>query len=509
MKKLCVFCVLCLVCLCELRAGDTVRVSIWDRLWKHRSVVASFIELSYRNPAVRYDRYSSSLTRATVDGQYTSESEPVLLQSGDGEKSIGFQADSYIRKKNYCLWGNALYRNGRVKNLKWNETSDWELLYPYLLADSVGGDLSKEIYSFTGGYAARYESITWGGDFSYEASVAYRGIDPRPKNTTSDLSLSLGLSIPVSPSYLFDISVSGRKYKQTNGIKFYSELGVSKVYHLTGLGMHYNRFAGNNYSTYYNGYEWGGSLGVHTSRSTGFVGNVAYRYFSCEKIISSLNELPMARIGRHTFAGEWLYRKSLSGIESWGIKLTGNYELKLGTENIFGDAANQIYPKIGEAEQYSSHAYRLSLSGFYEAVRRKGWNYSVQPRVNYGRVKAEYVYPLREMSVREVTPEVALSVSRMSKDWFLRLEIGGNYAMTFDSRLFHTPSSIDDAALLSAWCYNYKNLSSDYVGYYAVFTCSRQVGKKYLLQLDLKGGQYRYNTDIVATDVCAGLSFLF
>ena len=160
MKKLCVFCVLCLVCLCELRAGDTVRVSIWDRLWEHRSVVASFVELSYRNPAVHYDRYSSSLTRATVGGQYTSESEPVLLQSGDGEKSIGFQADSYIRKKNYCLWGNTLYRNGRVKNLKWNETSDWELLYPYLLADSVGGDLSKEIYSFTGGYAARYESIT-------------------------------------------------------------------------------------------------------------------------------------------------------------------------------------------------------------------------------------------------------------------------------------------------------------------------------------------------------------
>ena len=29
--------------------------------------------------------------------------------------------------------------------------------------------------------------------------------------------------------------------------RFYSELGVSKVYHLTGLGMHYNRFAGNNY----------------------------------------------------------------------------------------------------------------------------------------------------------------------------------------------------------------------------------------------------------------------
>lgn len=37
-----------------------------------------------------------------------------------------------------------------MKNLKWNETTDWELLYPYLLADLVGGDLSKEIYSFTG-----------------------------------------------------------------------------------------------------------------------------------------------------------------------------------------------------------------------------------------------------------------------------------------------------------------------------------------------------------------------
>lgn len=108
MKKLCVFCVLCLVCLCELRAGDTVRVSIWDRLWEHRSVVASFVELSYRNPAVRYDRYSSSLTRATVGGQYTSESEPVLLQSGNGEKSIGFQADSYIRKKELLFVGKCV-----------------------------------------------------------------------------------------------------------------------------------------------------------------------------------------------------------------------------------------------------------------------------------------------------------------------------------------------------------------------------------------------------------------
>lgn len=184
------------------------------------------------------------------------------------------------------------------------------------------------------------------------------------------MSLSLGLSIPVSPSYLFDISVSGRKYKQTNGIKFYSELGVSKVYHLTGLGMHYNRFAGNNYSTYYNGYEWGGSLGVHTSRSTGFVGNVAYRYFSCEKIISSLNELPMARIGRHTFAGEWLYRKSLSGIESWGIKLTGNYELKLGTENIFVMRRTRFIRKLEKPNSivvmHTDSPFRDSMKRFVE-----------------------------------------------------------------------------------------------------------------------------------------------
>ena len=104
MKKLCVFCVLCLVCLCELRAGDTVRVSIWDRLWEHRSVVVSFVELSYRNPAVRYDRYSSSLTRATVGGQYTSERDRVLLLSGVGVKSIGFEGDSLIIKMYFCLW---------------------------------------------------------------------------------------------------------------------------------------------------------------------------------------------------------------------------------------------------------------------------------------------------------------------------------------------------------------------------------------------------------------------
>jgi hypothetical protein len=35
----------------------------------------------------------------------------------------------------------------------WNENADYDVIYPYVAADSIGGDMKFENYTFSGGYA--------------------------------------------------------------------------------------------------------------------------------------------------------------------------------------------------------------------------------------------------------------------------------------------------------------------------------------------------------------------
>ena len=56
----------------------------------------------------------------------------------------------------------ASYERGRTDNVRWNSTADYRLLRPFVLADSVGGDLSTEEYAFRGAYVRRDGRINTG-----------------------------------------------------------------------------------------------------------------------------------------------------------------------------------------------------------------------------------------------------------------------------------------------------------------------------------------------------------
>lgn len=42
---------------------------------------------------------------------------------------------------------------GKQYQVSWNSSSDYDLLNPYILADTLGGDTHCERYGFQGGYA--------------------------------------------------------------------------------------------------------------------------------------------------------------------------------------------------------------------------------------------------------------------------------------------------------------------------------------------------------------------
>lgn len=93
--------------------------------------------------------YNRSFTQIALTAKYRDESRALIPQLGRGETKGVFSADSYIRlNKKTALWGNVEYSNGEVKSVCWNSASDYVQLYPYIIADSVGGtSLRSNIFS--------------------------------------------------------------------------------------------------------------------------------------------------------------------------------------------------------------------------------------------------------------------------------------------------------------------------------------------------------------------------
>lgn len=212
-------------------------MSLLRTIAEYEALPAKWIETVYTNPATRYYQHCTSLTRISLNGVYGKEDEAALLQAGDGYLKGAADVSSWIKLSDRTrLWGNARYTTGKETGIVWNETADFELLYPYVMADSIGGDLSLQEYAFTGGYSGRAGKFTWGIEGSYRAALEYRNRDPRPKNIVSDLDFAGGGSVRLD-KYVVGISVMAQIYSQDNTLDFYAPLGSAYIYTMTGLGQ--------------------------------------------------------------------------------------------------------------------------------------------------------------------------------------------------------------------------------------------------------------------------------
>ncbi len=304
--------------------------------------------------------------RTSVGGGYTSQRSKDNPDSriGDADRCLEAAAQTYTKYLSSTLWGHASYINGLTRNVVWNETADAPLLYPYLLADSIGGDLKREKYSFSGGYADSRGRLAWGAELSYTALLQYRDVDPRPRNVVGKLDLSIGAMYRCIGNYYAGIGLGMMKYKQSNEVVFKSEMGVDKIYHLTGLGTHYNRFAGDGLSTCYDGYRFHLDLDIYPSSGRGAFATCRLSRFTFDNILSDLNKLPLAHAWHNQLEAEVGWLVPAAGHEhEWGA--TGSLRIyrRHGQEKIFGDATSAIYPVIGSNEMYADNAIDISVRG--------------------------------------------------------------------------------------------------------------------------------------------------
>ena len=450
-----------------LWAQQTDSLTLMQRMMTHRAAHAQLLEVAYQNPAIYYDRYESSLTDIGATGAKRSEVRARVPELGSGRDEVAAKVVSFIVNEKNRLWGTATYHNGTDKDVQWNETSDYALLYPYVMVDSIGGDLPSELYYFKGGYGYRIRRWTIGAEGSYRALMAYRNVDPRPKNISSDLNVNLGAAYRYG-NYSLGAALYAGRYKQTNDLEFFNEYGVPNIYHLTGLGNDYYRFRGSKGSVLYQGSHWGASLNLMPAEvmTEGWSASVYFDRFGFDKILSEMNDLPINAVREYKWRGELAWRSDPQLAARWGAALTSTSVNRIGSHYIYGSSSGVIFPLIATADNYQNKTTEVTIGGYYERQPTAAMQWGVKPRVAYHRLATRYVSPDNSLSADLLDATAEVYIGHATSRWYLSASAEGGYRATLASHLMlATPPDEDDLILLSPVAQAYDALARGWVHY--------------------------------------------
>lgn len=336
--------------------------------------------MANENPSLKRERQETCLSIS----YYTQpKAAHRLMQLGNGINQLEVKASSFQNlNEKESVWGHASYRNSLKKDIKWNETSDFLLLYPYVMGDGRGGNMRGEQYELRGGFNHRSnkeKGWSYGFEAGYRALQEYRQHDPRPNNTIADLN-AMGSIAYNFRNHTIGIALQAGKYKQTNELIYLNELGAGIEYHLTGIGNDYTRFSGANNNTFYKGTTIGTQIDYQRLFGNEYSLNIdaAYNYFTVEKIIQDLNRMPLNQLNKHELKLE--VAGTMTDRYAFRVHLDANK--RQGYDNIFGDAVSNVFPKIGKRKNFHSQQNVLSTCFSWQLpINNKHWDISLQPIV--------------------------------------------------------------------------------------------------------------------------------
>ncbi|MBP3257749.1 MAG: hypothetical protein J6M23_07135 [Bacteroidales bacterium] len=449
--------------------------------------------------------YNAAPSFTQVDAGYLlkAEDQAFLPQEGRGLGEFFVKADARHRlNRNTAVSGGASYRRGVKRGVFMNTSSDWEFLYPYHTADTVGGDLQKEQYSFNGAYVHRMGRWFVGGALDFRALHEYRSVDPRPRNITSDLNGSLTAGLEMGSHALSARLLLGI-YHQSQDIEFIDPRGHNtSILHMTGLGQHYGRFSGSGSSTNarFRGLTAGAVLYWEPLSGQGAFARAEYTLHRYIRHIKNQNEAPMSRLYVHEVAasGGWkngsrLYRGTLL------------YEYRRGLEAVLD--VKGAYQSLIDLPLYGQHRVGARADAILNFAGASA-QWSLRPQVGAETLQSANLNPYRALSL--TAADAAVSASRLSRSgkWVFLLEgaLDGHFTLAKNLSL---PSEKTDPVLLGIYSALYGRWADHWGTLRLGTSLTRELSAGIALNFSLQAEGRLYATGHRMGAVTASLGLIF
>ena len=440
-------------------------------------------ELSCQNPALHGIAYRTTFSQLYLQADWQHQSLAFIPEKGDGYLLPAAHVDTYLRLNDHSTaWGHASYMNGQQRHIRWNSTSDYDLLEPYILADTVGGDTQHERYVFEGGYALHMDSWLIGAEMLFRADHEYRDIDPRMRGIANELILRLGASRQWC-HYHWAFGFEGSVYKQRNTVEFYRELGVVPEYQMTGLGTDYARFSGDKRALQYDGGGVRLLFDVTPQQKDDFFAHLALGESRYHRMVTENYILPLTDLYTHSIEG----RAGLMGPLS--VYADISYTKRSGDEHIIGTSATTSFPNLGVLTMYKNHRVNTSLTTIYAAT-----HWQIETRVGYQSDRQTYAYPERCMNSTHAFAEfTGMTFHKPTNQMLLTcvLTVAHRHGLSSDLTM---PFANMSSAFIEKARHTYAFAKADYTDLLAHLRCDYQL-KDYGLFASMNAGYTTCSAD--------------
>lgn len=486
-------------------------VDILRRLDLDGSMIPEMTPMAFSNPAFRQWEKEMSISSIDLKGKYSGLNRAIDPRQGEGESIWNVGARTFMKQSpRSALWGEADYSAGKRRRISWNESADYDLIYPYVVADSIGGDLSAESYFLSGGYGGSSDRWAWGGEISYRAAVEYRTVDPRPRNVTGRLDLAAGGAWrPSASDYFVGVSLRYMKYRQSSDLQFVNDLADNRIWHLTGLGTHYERFAGQGYSHSYSGRSVDAAISIYPRSHKGLNLTAAMGRFTFDHLLNSLNRLPLQSASETRIAVElsWIQPGKFN---DFAVTLSALSRVRKGREGIFGDAASGIYPLIDRLEMYRDNVAEISLKGLWQYHRSRLTSLCLVPKIGYTRDRQTYVDPWRRMIVGGFTTGIDAVLRRNSgRKWSWRFALDADCFLPSGCSLIFPNDPAAPTGMQQVELQSYAIGSRFHCAIGGSVDLIRAVSSKYAVGLTISYHYHSFRADVRLNDVRSAISFYF
>lgn len=455
------------------------------------------------NPALHGSAYATSLSELALGMDMSRQDEAFVLEKGEGYTKPYLGVETFLRlSERTAVWGAASYKTGKNRNITWNSTSDFDLLQPYVLADTLGGDTRSEQYLFSGGYATTVKRWMLGAEMLVRAEQEYRDRDPRMRGVVTELKLRIGAGREVG-GYRLGAAFEGNIYKQTNSVDFYNEEGVIPEYQMTGLGTEYSRFSGDKRSIYYDGGGITLLLNAHPADEQGLYADLQVGGHRYHRKLAEFNSMPLTDLYReHADATIGWCRIGSSRI---AVYAKAGYTKCTGDEHIGGTSNARYFPVIAHLTMYKNNILETAVGGIFG---KRSWTVSAE--AGYRSNTEEYVYPHRQMDYSQLHGNLRGQLfARLSPALMLTIEAHAAYTANIDSKVVMPYANMDTKTTMLI---NHKSsyIKASYTDFGAGVRADYSLpGTSYGLFAHIAGGTVLCSLGTNQTDLQASIGITF
>jgi|GEM_PF-1855787 len=400
-----------------------------------------------------------------IDGSYK------LSQQAQKVQQLRFDTERYLYLGKTLFYGRFGYAQQWEKAVRMNDVMDPYRGTPYLLADSIGGDWKKQLYTLevkASSPALFNQKIHVGLSAALDVGTGSRQNDPRPLSTNNQIKVMPALVWNVSKQHALGINASYQRYREDVSLETKNTNINHRLYKFLGLGqLELPTTFTTSTSRVYEGNNWGGNLQYQLKgRHLNWLTELGYRS-GAEKILEG-SSLPRKsgtwKQKAYTLNSTFLIEQptlqhrigvKLSRLEDTGVEF-----------HEFYNTSTKTWQTLLEADFYLAQTDQAQLSyTIIKPTSKLEMSWLAELGINYLSLSKNYLIPASHQEISNAELWIkGLKNFSINKGSSLMAGIKAGYGKNLSQSLNYLPITADRTLAAKEVLYpDHGYLSTDYL----------------------------------------------